>query len=75
VFEDDTADARTLAMQMDKPKKRFPLERVALVGDRGMITRARIEEELKPTGHAWITIDGEPIALLHQHVVSKKTSV
>ena len=35
VFEGDTADPRTLAAQIDKIKKRFALERVVLVGDRG----------------------------------------
>src|SRR5260221_2023582 len=42
VFEGDTGDPRTLAAQIDKVKKRFALERVALVGDRGMITQARL---------------------------------
>jgi hypothetical protein len=55
VFEGDTADPKTLATQIDKLKKRFRLERVVLVGDRGMITSARIEEELKPGGLDWIT--------------------
>ncbi len=36
-------------------KKRFGLSRVVLVGDRGMITSARIEKELKPEGIDWIT--------------------
>jgi hypothetical protein len=55
VFEGDTADPKTLAAQIDKLKKRFALRRVVLVGDRGMITSARIEEELKPAGLDWIT--------------------
>jgi hypothetical protein len=55
VFEGDTADPQTLAAQIDKLKKRFALKRVVLVGDRGMITSARIEEELKPAGLDWIT--------------------
>jgi hypothetical protein len=55
VFEGDTADPQTLATQIDKLKKRFALKRVVLVGDRGMITSARIEEELKPAGLDWIT--------------------
>src|SRR5512147_2687608 len=49
VFEGDTADPKTLAAQIAK------LKRVVLVGDRGMITSARIEEELKPAGLDWIT--------------------
>jgi len=55
VFEGDTGDPKTLAVQIDKLKKRFALKRVVLVGDRGMITSARIEAELKPAGLDWIT--------------------
>ena len=55
VFEGDTSDPKTLAVQIDKLKKRFGLKRVVLVGDRGMITSARIEEELQPAGLDWIT--------------------
>jgi hypothetical protein len=55
VFEGDTADPSTLASQVDKLKQRFGLKRVVLVGDRGMITSARIEADLKPAGLDWIT--------------------
>jgi hypothetical protein len=55
VFEGDTGDSKTLAVQIEKLKKRFALKRVVLVGDRGMITSARIEAELKPAGLGWIT--------------------
>src|SRR6202049_2104538 len=55
VFEGDTADPRTLATQIDKVKSRFALERVALVGDRGMITQARLDAEIAPAGLDWIT--------------------
>jgi hypothetical protein len=55
VFEGDTSDPKTLAAQIDKLKQRFALKRVVLVGDRGLITSARIEEELKPAGLDWIT--------------------
>src|SRR5512133_2567619 len=33
----------------------FALEHVVLVDDRGMITQARIDDELKPAGLDWIT--------------------
>ena len=36
-------------------KQRFHLDRVVLVGDRGMITEARITEDLKAAGLDWIT--------------------
>src|SRR6266481_6429839 len=55
VFEGNTADPSTLAAQVDKLKARFKLSRVVLVGDRGMITSARIEADLKPAGLDWIT--------------------
>ena len=34
---------------------RFALDHVVLVGDRGMITQARIDEDLRPAGLDWIT--------------------
>jgi hypothetical protein len=55
VFEGNTPDPMTLATQIDKLKARFGLSRVVLVGDRGMITSARIRDELKPAGLDWIT--------------------
>jgi hypothetical protein len=55
VFEGNTGDPRTLAAQIDKVKKRFALERVALVGDRGMITQARLDAEIAPAGLDWVT--------------------
>jgi hypothetical protein len=55
VFEGNTGDPKTLATQIEKLKQRFGLQRVVLVGDRGMITDARIREELAPAGFDWIT--------------------
>jgi Transposase DDE domain len=55
VFAGNTGDPATLKSQIDKLKRRFRLARVVLVGDRGMITAARIEQELKPAGLDWIT--------------------
>jgi hypothetical protein len=55
VFDGNVADPATLANQVKKLKERFALERVVLVGDRGMITEARIEEVLKPARLDWIT--------------------
>lgn len=54
-FEGNTADPATLSVQVEKLKKRFRLSHVALVGDRGMITKARITGELAPAGLDWIT--------------------
>ena len=55
VFEGDTGDPRTLAAQIDKVKQRFALEHVVLVGDRGMITQARLDDDIAPAGLDWIT--------------------
>ena len=55
VFDGDTGDPTTLAPQIAKLKQRFALAHVVLVGDRGMITQARIEEDIKPAGLDWIT--------------------
>jgi len=55
VFEGNTGDPKTLAAQIGKLKQRFKLDRVVLVSDRGMITDARIREELQPAGLDWIT--------------------
>ena len=55
VFDGNTADPATLTNQVSKLKQRFGLARVVLVGDRGMITSARIETDLKPAGLDWIS--------------------
>lgn len=56
VFEGNTADPATVAAQVSKLRERFGLERVVLVGDRGMLTAARIENHLRPAGGLdWIT--------------------
>lgn len=55
VFEGNIGDPGTLGAQIEKLKRRFHLSHVALVGDRGMITQARIGEELKPSGLDWIS--------------------
>lgn len=56
VFEGNTADPSTLSCQIEKIRNRFGLNRVVLVGDRGMITQARIDEELRDlVGVDWIT--------------------
>jgi hypothetical protein len=55
VFEGNTADPMTLANQVQKLKERFGLDRIVVVGDRGMITSARIREDLEPARLDWIT--------------------
>lgn len=56
VFEGNTGDPTTLATQIEKVRHRFGLKRVVFVGDRGLITEARINEQLKNIeGLDWIT--------------------
>jgi transposase len=55
VFDGNTADPATLSAQIAKLKRRFALERVVLVGDRGMLTSARIREDVRPAGFDWIS--------------------
>jgi transposase len=55
VFEGNTADPKTVASQVEKLRSQFSLERVILVGDRGMLTSARIEQDLRSSGLDWIT--------------------
>jgi hypothetical protein len=55
VFEGNTADPKTLAAQIKKLKTRFGLARVCLVGDRGMLTSARIRDEIRPAQLDWLS--------------------
>lgn len=55
VYEGNTNDAKTLLPQVKKLKDDFGLERVVLVGDRGMIGQASIEDLRDVTGLEWIT--------------------
>ena len=55
VFAGNTADPKTVPAQVAKLKKRFNVERIALVGDRGMLTTARIRETVAPAGLDWIS--------------------
>jgi len=55
VYAGNTADPKTVADQVTKLRQRFGLQRVILVGDRGMITSARIRENLKNAPVEWIT--------------------
>ena len=55
VYEGNTGDAKTLMPQVEKLKKSFGLERVVLVGDRGMIGQAAVEDLRNIAGLEWIT--------------------
>jgi len=55
VFEGNTADPKTLLPQVEKIKKIFGIDRLAMIGDRGMITNVQIDGMRKLDGIDWIT--------------------
>ncbi len=55
VVEGKVGDPRTIPDQVEKLKERFGLKRVVVVGDRGMITEARIRKDVQEAGYDWIT--------------------
>ena len=56
VFAGNTADPKTLGPQLDKVRQRFGLNRVVMVGDRGMLTAARLREDFQSSeGLGWIS--------------------
>ena len=55
VFAGNTGDPSTVASQIQKLRQRFQLQSVIVVGDRGMLTAARIRDDLSPAGLSWIT--------------------
>ena len=56
VFPGNTGDPRTVGPQVNKLRERFGIKRLILVGDRGMLTSARIEEDLRSEeGVEWVT--------------------
>lgn len=56
VFEGNTADPGTVASQVRRLRERFGLTRMIIVADRGMLTSARLREDLSEHEEiAWIT--------------------
>ena len=56
VFDGNTGDPATVASQIQKIRERFKLKRVVVVGDRGMLTEARIRDEFTGVeGLDWIS--------------------
>jgi transposase len=71
VFAGNTGDSKTLSTQITKVRRRFGVHRVVFVGDRGMITTRRIDEELRGVdGLDWITaLRADTIRLLAEQGV------
>ncbi|WP_414686557.1 IS1634 family transposase, partial [Mycobacterium sp.] len=55
VFKGNTGDPKTVASQVTKVKDRFGITKVVLAGDRGMLTAARLREDVAPAELDWIT--------------------
>jgi Transposase DDE domain len=55
IFAGNTGDPKTVASQVEKLKNRFGITKVVLVGDRGMLTAARLREDVRPARLDWIT--------------------
>jgi len=56
VFPGNTSDPKTLSSAVNKARDRFGVSRVVFVGDRGLLTEARIDGELRGVeGLGWIT--------------------
>ena len=55
VFEGNTGDPKTVASQVTRLQDRFGITKVVLAGDRGMLTAARLREDVGPAGLDWIT--------------------
>lgn len=63
VVEGNTGDPKTIPAQVERLRERFGLERVVVVGDRGMVTDARIREDIVTVGYDWIS------ALVHKSIL------
>jgi len=55
VYAGNTGDPTTVGDQVEKLRQRFGLERVVLVGDRGMLTPPQIDKLRERPGMGWIT--------------------
>ncbi|MGC8628411.1 MAG: IS1634 family transposase, partial [Acidimicrobiales bacterium] len=55
VFAGNTGGPRTVASQVHKLRQRFGITHVCLVGDRGMLTRARLQDDVVPAGLDYLT--------------------
>jgi len=55
VYGGDTGDPTTVADQIEKLRGKFGLQRVVMVGDRGMLTQPQIDKLKAHPGLGWIT--------------------
>jgi transposase len=55
VYAGNTGDPTTVADQIEKLREKFALQRVVMVGDRGMLTQPQIDKLKQLPGLGWIT--------------------
>ena len=55
IFEGNTGDPKTLLPQVEKTKKDFGIDKMIMVGDRGMISKVQIDAMRTMDGVDWIT--------------------
>lgn len=55
VFQGNTGDPKTLLPQVEKVQKEFGIQRIVLVGDRGMITQKQVDALVGIEGMDWVT--------------------
>ena len=55
VYDGNTADSKTFLPQLKRMREEFGIQRMVMVGDRGMISSKAIEELRETEGIAWIT--------------------
>ena len=55
VFAGNTGDPKTVASQVQKIRQRFGISHVCLVGDRGMLTKARLRDDVVPAELDYLT--------------------
>ena len=70
-YPGNTADPNTVPDQVMKLKERFGLERVVLVGDRGLLTQVQIEHLKRHRGLGWVSAlkSLQVRALVEQHAL------
>jgi transposase len=55
VYEGNTADSKTLIPEVQRLRQDFGIERLVMVGDRGMISQKAIDQIREAEGIGWIT--------------------
>ena len=73
VFKGNTADTQTLVPQVERVRAQFGIERLAIVGDRGMISQTQIDRLKEMAGVDWITALRS--SAIHQLVAAREVQI